>query len=79
MSRRSFLSATDQLIATGDAILEDPGWDAFRAWLLESDRLLEAVWAGWTDITSPGSTSGATARRLAHCWTTPARAGSSRR
>ena len=44
MSRRSFLSATDQLIATGDAILEDPGWDAFRAWLLESDRLLEAVW-----------------------------------
>ena len=44
MSRRSILSATDQLIATGDAILEDPGWDAFRAWLLESHRLLVAVW-----------------------------------
>ena len=44
MSRRSFLSATDELIATGDAILAEPGWDAFRAWLLESDRLLEAVW-----------------------------------
>lgn len=44
MSRSAFLSATDDLIATGDGLLREPAWDAFRAWLLESDRLLEAVW-----------------------------------
>ena len=44
MSRASFLSATDELIATGDALVQDPAWDAFRDWLLESDRLLESVW-----------------------------------
>jgi hypothetical protein len=44
MSRASFLSATDELIATGDALVQDPAWDAFRNWLLESDRLLESVW-----------------------------------
>jgi hypothetical protein len=44
MSRAAFLSATDRLIAEGDALVLDPGWDRFRAWLLESDRLLERVW-----------------------------------
>lgn len=44
MSRAAFLSATDALIATGDALLADPDWDRFRAWLLESDQLLERVW-----------------------------------
>ncbi len=44
MSRAAFLSATDALIATGDALLAEPNWDRFRAWLLESDQLLERVW-----------------------------------
>ena len=44
MSRRAFLRATDELIATGEGIVEAPEWDAFRAWLLESDALLERVW-----------------------------------
>ena len=44
MSRIAFLQATDALIATGDALVADPGWDRFRDWLLESDRLLERVW-----------------------------------
>lgn len=44
MSRADFLVATDALIRTGEKLLEDPGWDPFRAWLLESDRLLERVW-----------------------------------
>jgi hypothetical protein len=44
MSRTAFLSATDDLIRTGDAIVADPAWDAFRDWLLASDRLLERVW-----------------------------------
>ena len=44
MSRTAFLVATDELIATGDLLVQDPDWDAFRAWLLESDRLLESVW-----------------------------------
>jgi hypothetical protein len=44
MSRAAFLAATDDLIATGERLLDDPSWDAFRAWLLESDRLLERVW-----------------------------------
>ncbi len=44
MSRAAFLAATDRLIADGEGIVAQPAWDAFRAWLLESDRLLEQVW-----------------------------------
>ncbi|HJP70667.1 MAG TPA: hypothetical protein VJ975_03030 [Candidatus Limnocylindria bacterium] len=44
MSRTAFLAATDALIVTGDTLVQSPAWDAFRAWLLESDRLLESVW-----------------------------------
>jgi hypothetical protein len=43
MSRAAFLEATDALIGTGDGLLAEPEWDRFRAWLLESDRLLERV------------------------------------
>ena len=44
MSRAAFLAATDELIATGDAIVADPSWERFREWLIASDRLLEKVW-----------------------------------
>ncbi len=44
MSRAAFLAATDALIEAGDALVANPDWDAFRAWLMESDRLLERVW-----------------------------------
>ena len=44
MSRTDFLAATDELIAAGDRLVERPDWDAFRGWLLDSDRLLERVW-----------------------------------
>ncbi len=44
MSRAAFLSATDALIATGDALVAEPEWDRFRGWLIESDALLERVW-----------------------------------
>lgn len=44
MSRAAFLAATDALIEAGDALLANPDWDAFRAWLMESDTLLERVW-----------------------------------
>ncbi len=44
MTQRAFLDATDALIAEGDRLSATPDWDAFRAWLLESDRLLESVW-----------------------------------
>jgi hypothetical protein len=44
MSRAAFLAATDALIDTGDSLVADPDWDRFRAWLLESDTLLERVW-----------------------------------
>jgi hypothetical protein len=44
MSRSSFLEATDRLIAQGEALLVKPAWEPFRAWLLESDALLERVW-----------------------------------
>jgi hypothetical protein len=44
MTQSAFLAATDELIATGDRLVATPDWDAFRAWLLESDRLLESVW-----------------------------------
>jgi hypothetical protein len=44
MSRTAFLAATDRLVDHGAALLDTPDWDRFRTWLLESDRLLEAVW-----------------------------------
>jgi len=44
--------ATDELIAEGERIVDDPGWEPFRAWLLESDRLLERVWG----LSFPGGT-----------------------
>lgn len=44
MSRRAFLHATDELIATGERLLTDPDWNGFRMWLLNSDELLERVW-----------------------------------
>lgn len=44
MTRSAFLAATDTLIAEGDRLAAAPDWDGFRAWLLESDRLLESVW-----------------------------------
>ena len=44
MSRAAFLSATDELVAAGEAIVADPDWERFRDWLLASDRLLERVW-----------------------------------
>ena len=44
MTRAAFLDATDRLVATGEALLENPAWGDFRAWLLDSDRLLERVW-----------------------------------
>src|SRR5206468_2004942 len=44
MSRRRFLEQTDQLIADGEALVATPHWDLFRAWLLNSDELLERVW-----------------------------------
>jgi hypothetical protein len=44
MSRAAFLASTDALIETGESLVDDPDWDRFRAWLLESDQLLERVW-----------------------------------
>jgi hypothetical protein len=44
MSRRAFLDATDRLIADGEQLLVEPDWNLFRAWLLNSDELLERVW-----------------------------------
>jgi hypothetical protein len=44
MSRRQFLEQTDRLIAQGEALVANPHWDLFRAWLLNSDELLERVW-----------------------------------
>jgi len=44
MSRRRFLALTDRLIADGEAIVSQPDWNLFRAWLLNSDELLERVW-----------------------------------
>jgi hypothetical protein len=44
MSRAAFLAATDALVDAGDALVAEPDWDRFRAWLLESDALLERVW-----------------------------------
>jgi hypothetical protein len=44
MSRARFLAATADLIAAGERIVDDPGWEPFRVWLIESDALLERVW-----------------------------------
>lgn len=44
MTRAAFLAATDALIAEGDRLARTPDWEGFRAWLLESDQLLERVW-----------------------------------
>lgn len=44
MSRRAFLAATDELIATGAQLADEPDWNLFRMWLLNSDELLERVW-----------------------------------
>ena len=44
MSRTRFLALTDRLIADGEALLRQPDWNLFRAWLLNSDELLERVW-----------------------------------
>jgi len=44
MSRSRFLALTDRLIADGEALLTQPDWNLFRAWLLNSDELLERVW-----------------------------------
>lgn len=67
MSRSRFLSLTDGLISTGEALLSDPEWNSFRAWLLNSDELLERVWGrmdryhlAWLNVgrdsAPPGST-----------------------
>jgi hypothetical protein len=44
MSRKEFLAATDELIADGVRLTNEPDWETFRAWILRSDRLLESVW-----------------------------------
>ena len=44
MSRRRFLALTDGLISDGESLLVTPDWNLFRAWLLNSDELLERVW-----------------------------------
>jgi hypothetical protein len=44
MSRRAFLAATDRLIGDGEQLVTDADWNLFRAWLLNSDELLERVW-----------------------------------
>jgi len=44
LTRRAFLDQTDRLIADGEALVATPHWDLFRAWLLNSDELLERVW-----------------------------------
>jgi hypothetical protein len=67
MSRTAFLTATDELIATGERLAATPDWDEFRDWLLASDRLLERVWGrmdryhlAWLNVgrdsAPPGST-----------------------
>jgi hypothetical protein len=67
MSRTAFLAATDELVATGDQLIDAPDWDRFREWLLASDRLLERVWGrmdryhlAWLNVgrgsAPPGST-----------------------
>ena len=67
MSRAAFLSPPIASSPMARALREQPDWDRFRAWLLESDRLLEAVWGrmdryhlAWLNVgrdsAPPGST-----------------------
>ena len=67
MSRRAFLVATDRLIDDGERLVKEPDWNLFRAWLLNSDELLERVWGrmdryhlAWLNVgrdsAPPGST-----------------------
>lgn len=67
MTRARFLSLTDDLIADGERLLADKDWNLFRAWLLNSDELLERVWGrmeryhlAWLNVgrdpAPPGST-----------------------
>jgi hypothetical protein len=44
MTRTAFLAATDELIADGALLSQEPDWERFRAWILRSDQLLESVW-----------------------------------
>jgi len=44
ISRARFLQLTDGLISDGERLQADPDWNLFRAWLLNSDELLERVW-----------------------------------
>lgn len=44
MTLVDFLARTDALIAEGDRLTTEPDFEAFRAWLIESDQLLELVW-----------------------------------
>lgn len=72
MSRRRFLELTDELIADGEHLVADPDWNLFRAWLLNSDELLERTWGrmdryhlAWLnvgrDTSAPGSAMDAAA------------------
>lgn len=78
MSRRRFLEQTDRLIVDGETLVTTPHWDLFRAWLLNSDELLERVWGrmdryhlAWLNVgrdsAPPGSTldNAGTARFIA--------------
>jgi hypothetical protein len=67
MSRARFLALTDDLIAQGERLAVEPDWNLFRAWLLNSDELLERVWGrmdryhlAWLNVgrdsAPPGST-----------------------
>lgn len=38
------MEATDRLIGEGERVVNEPDWNLFRAWLLNSDELLERVW-----------------------------------
>ena len=69
MTRAEFLARTDALIAEGDRLATEPDFDAFRAWLIESDQLLELVWGrmdryhlAWLNVgrdsAPPGSPAG---------------------
>lgn len=44
MTRGRFLHLTDELLGTGERLVADPSWNEFRAWLINSDELLERVW-----------------------------------
>jgi hypothetical protein len=65
MSRRRFLALTDRLIAEGEALEAQPDWNLFRAWLLNSDELLERVWGrmdryhlAWLNVGRDSATPG---------------------